>query len=81
MFVDDFFSFPCQLSAVQGQAWRRWLLGVAGVCSLPVAYTEGEKSAGDKGVSGAPISLCQFAPVPLNSRYHIWFAATTYESA
>lgn len=80
MFIDDFFLFR-QLSAVEGQAWSRWLLGVAGVCALPVAYTEGEKGAGDKGVSGTPVSLCRLAPVPLNSRYRVWNAATTYESA
>lgn len=76
VFTDDFFSFRRQLSAAEGRARSRGLLGVARVCTLPVACAGGEEGAGGTGVPGTPVSLCHPAPVPLSASYRVWNVAS-----
>lgn len=77
VFTDDFFSFRRQLSAAEGRARNRWLLSVAGVCTLPVACAGGEEGAGGTGVPGTPVSfLCHPAPVPLSASSRVWNVAS-----
>lgn len=41
---------------------------------------KGEEGVGVKGVCGTLVSLCEFAPGPLHSRYHIWDATNACNS-